>query len=179
MYSSINDTAVQIWHSVTLDLIFERLWLPLKGISIEKTYINKLSFTIPITFTHKIWGLSRDRFLSQRCHWHRCEANRRFHSRFSSRIRSHIQKGFNPCIRGLGGVDLWKKPEVENLVSGSLLALLHSASLLRTAWEHYKYSWTVVGVQYNFCYNNSRKCPVKDKTSLVSQYVWDRSAPQW
>jgi hypothetical protein len=28
---------------------------------------------------------------------------------FSSRIRSHFQKGFNPCIRGLGGVDLWEK----------------------------------------------------------------------
>jgi hypothetical protein len=39
--------------AVTLDLIFERLWLPLKGISIEKTYIGKLSCTtgIPITFT--------------------------------------------------------------------------------------------------------------------------------
>jgi hypothetical protein len=49
---------------VTLDLIFERLWLPLKGISIEKTYIGILSCTIPITFTHKIWGLARDRF----CH---------------------------------------------------------------------------------------------------------------
>jgi hypothetical protein len=36
---------------VTLDLIVERLWLPLKGISIEKTYIGKLSCTIPINDT--------------------------------------------------------------------------------------------------------------------------------
>jgi hypothetical protein len=39
--------------AVLLDLLFEWLWLPLKGISIEKTYI-----TIPITFTQQIWGLS-------------------------------------------------------------------------------------------------------------------------
>jgi hypothetical protein len=30
----------------------------------QKTYIGKLSCTIPITFTHKIWGLTRDHFLS-------------------------------------------------------------------------------------------------------------------
>jgi hypothetical protein len=54
-----NDTAV------TLALIFNWLWLPLKGISIEKTYIGKLSCTIPITLTQKIWGLTRDRLF---CH---------------------------------------------------------------------------------------------------------------
>jgi hypothetical protein len=38
-----------------------------------------------------------------------------------SGVRSHIQKGLNPCIRGLRGVDLWrKKPNVDNLVAGSL-----------------------------------------------------------
>jgi hypothetical protein len=50
--------------ALTLDLIFEWLWLPLKAISIEKTLIGKLVCTIPITFTQKIWGLTRDRF----CH---------------------------------------------------------------------------------------------------------------
>jgi hypothetical protein len=50
--------------AVTFDVLFARLWLPLKGISIEKTYIGQLSYTIPITFTHKKWGLTRDRF----CH---------------------------------------------------------------------------------------------------------------
>jgi hypothetical protein len=30
---------------MTLDLIFQRLWLPFKAISIEKTYIGKLSLT--------------------------------------------------------------------------------------------------------------------------------------
>jgi hypothetical protein len=50
--------------SVTLDLIFEWLWLPLQGISIEKTYIGNLTYTISITFTQKIWGLTKDLF----CH---------------------------------------------------------------------------------------------------------------
>jgi hypothetical protein len=42
--------------------------------------------------------------------------------RFSRQILSYryLEKGFNPCIRGQGGVVWWKKPEVENLMSGSL-----------------------------------------------------------
>jgi hypothetical protein len=75
----------------------------------QKTFIGELSCTIPITVTHTIWGLTRNSFLSQQCHWHRCDENQRFHSRFSPRIRSHIQKGFNPCIRGIGGSCLMKK----------------------------------------------------------------------
>jgi hypothetical protein len=31
---------------------------------IKKTYIGKLAYTISITFTQKIWGLTKDRF----CH---------------------------------------------------------------------------------------------------------------
>jgi hypothetical protein len=120
VHSGVIDTAVQIWLRCDFWLLFARLWLPLKGISIEKTYIGQLSYTIPITFTHKKWGLTWDRFLSQRCHWHRCDKNRRIQSRFARRILIHIEKGFNPCIRGLGGVVWWKKQEVENLVSGSL-----------------------------------------------------------
>jgi hypothetical protein len=86
MHSGVIDTAVQICKfkkisaesltplckydtAVTFDVIFARLWLSLKGISIEKTYIGQLSYTIPITFTNKKWGLTRDRFLSQRSHW--------------------------------------------------------------------------------------------------------------
>jgi hypothetical protein len=41
-------------------------------------------------------------------------------SRFSRRIRSHIQNGFSPWIRALGGVFDEKKPMVENLVTLSL-----------------------------------------------------------
>jgi hypothetical protein len=39
--------------AVTSDLLFGRLWLPYLWISIEKTYIGKMSCTISITFTHK------------------------------------------------------------------------------------------------------------------------------
>jgi hypothetical protein len=59
-------------------------------------------------------------YKSQRSHWLRCDKNWQLQSWFSQRILTHIQKGFNPCIRGLGGVVLWKKPEVKNLVPVSL-----------------------------------------------------------
>jgi hypothetical protein len=75
--------------AVSLDLIFQRLWL----------YTGKMSFTIYIAFTQKIWGLT----------------NRRFRSRFSSRFRIHIQKGVNPCIRGLGGVVWWIKNQMSKI----------------------------------------------------------------
>jgi hypothetical protein len=123
VHSGVIDIAVQIckfWKNIAKPLtvqmwlccdFWRNLWLPLKGLSIEKTYIGQLSYTIHITFTYKKWGLTRDRFLSQRSQWQ---------SRFSRRILIHIEKGFTPCLRGLGGVVWWKKPEVENLVSGSL-----------------------------------------------------------
>jgi hypothetical protein len=56
---------------------------------IEKTYgtlanCPKLQYIYSLTFKHKkIWGLTKNRFLSKRCHWHRCDQNRRFRSRFS------------------------------------------------------------------------------------------------
>jgi hypothetical protein len=39
--------------AVTLNLIFDQLWLPFERISIEKTFIGKYSYTIAITFTQK------------------------------------------------------------------------------------------------------------------------------
>jgi hypothetical protein len=54
---------IQYDTAVTLDLIFEWFWLPLKGISIEIN-IHKQIYTISITFTQKIWGFTKDRF----CH---------------------------------------------------------------------------------------------------------------
>jgi hypothetical protein len=54
---------------VTFDIIFARIWqLPLTGLSNEKTYIGQLSYTLPITFTHKKWGLTKESFLSQQSH---------------------------------------------------------------------------------------------------------------
>jgi hypothetical protein len=45
-------------------------------------------------------------------------------SLMSRRIRSRIQKGLSPWIRGQGIIVWWKKPEVENLVT--LLPLIMS-----------------------------------------------------
>jgi hypothetical protein len=45
MHSGAIDTAV------TLDLIFGWLWIPLKGISIEKTYIAKYIYTVSLILT--------------------------------------------------------------------------------------------------------------------------------
>jgi hypothetical protein len=119
--------------TVTLDLIFEWLWLPLTGMFIEKTCIGKLSCTIPLTFKQKYRGVTRDRFLSQRCHWHHCDENRRFHMRFSPRIWSHIQKGVNPCIRGLGGVVWWKNKGRKSRVR---VPLKNQPTLLYTQSTH-------------------------------------------
>jgi hypothetical protein len=67
MHSSVSDTAVTCTAesltqlckydtTVTLDLIYEGLWLPLKGISIEKTYIGKFTCTISLTSNKKYRG---------------------------------------------------------------------------------------------------------------------------
>jgi hypothetical protein len=61
LHSSVNNTFVTCTAvsmtplckydtAVDLFLLFDRLWLPWKGISIKKTYIGKLSYTISITF---------------------------------------------------------------------------------------------------------------------------------
>jgi hypothetical protein len=57
--------------AVTLDLIFDGIWLPLKGISCVKTYIAKLSHTYIYNF-HTASSLIR------------CGQNWGFRSRFSS-----------------------------------------------------------------------------------------------
>jgi hypothetical protein len=41
-------------------------------------------------------------------------------SQFSQRKRSHMQKGFKPWIKALGGIVWWKKLRVKNLVTLSL-----------------------------------------------------------
>jgi hypothetical protein len=66
------------------------------------------------------WNFFKICISAQRSQWLHCEKNRRLQSRFSRRILIHTAKGFNPCLRELGGVVWLKKPEVENLVSGSL-----------------------------------------------------------
>jgi hypothetical protein len=68
-------------------------------------YRKNIHRSIVLHYTYNLhtqkWGLTRDR-------WLRCDKNRRLLSRFSRRILIHIEKGINPCIRGLGGVVWWK-----------------------------------------------------------------------
>jgi hypothetical protein len=47
---------------------FSMLWLLLKGIPIEKSYISKLYSTISTKFIQKIWGLTTDHFCGQQYH---------------------------------------------------------------------------------------------------------------
>jgi hypothetical protein len=75
----VNDTADQWWVVSMTPLTkiytadqgtskFRVLWLLLKGIPIEKSYIGKLNYTISTTFIQKIWGLTKDHFCGQQCH---------------------------------------------------------------------------------------------------------------
>jgi hypothetical protein len=108
MQSSVNDSAVQIWYRCDFGLHIRSALATFKVNIYRKIYIGKLSYTVSITFTHKIWGLTKDRFFSQRCPWHRW-----FHSRFSWRIRSNVyQEPRGSC--------LMKKKRDQSLVSGSL-----------------------------------------------------------
>jgi hypothetical protein len=64
MHSSANETAVQIWHRCDFGPHIREALATFKGNIYRKSYIGKLSSTMPITLTQKIWGLTRDRF----CH---------------------------------------------------------------------------------------------------------------
>jgi hypothetical protein len=118
MHSGVNDTAVQIWHRCDFGPHIRKAVATFKGNIYQKTYIDKMYCTLSITFTQKLWGLTRDMFfvsaVSLTPLWQKLAIL------FSLRNRIHIQKGLNRCIRCIGGVDLWKKSEVENLVSGPL-----------------------------------------------------------
>jgi hypothetical protein len=108
MHISVNDTPVQIWHWCDLGHHILAALATFNGNICRKTCIGKLFYTISITFTQKMGGLTKDGFLSQRCNWLRFDLYRLFYSRFSLQVRGHIQKGFSPCTR------------VINLMSGSL-----------------------------------------------------------
>jgi hypothetical protein len=58
----VNDTAEQGTSK------FSVLCQLLKEIPIEKSYIGKLYYIISTTFTHKIYGLTKDHFCGQQCH---------------------------------------------------------------------------------------------------------------
>jgi hypothetical protein len=86
---------------VTLDLIFDRLRLPLKGVSFEKTYTGKLSNVSSITFTGTDVVHSSVDFL------------REFEAIFKKAFACVYQGPRGSCL-------ILKTSEVEDLVSGSL-----------------------------------------------------------
>jgi hypothetical protein len=91
MQSGDDDTAVQMWHCCDYGPLIREAQATFTGNIYLRNIRNsgKLSYTISITFTHKIWWLIKERFWSQWCHWRRCYQNRRFPSRFSSQIWNH------------------------------------------------------------------------------------------
>jgi hypothetical protein len=60
-HSGIIDTAVPIWHRCDFGPHIREALATFKGNICKKTYIGKLSCTVPVTFTQKILGLTRDR----------------------------------------------------------------------------------------------------------------------
>jgi hypothetical protein len=83
------------------------------GISTTNIFFCRIS-AVSLTQRKQLWG-SGLKF--QRCQWHRFWW---LLKRLSRRIRSHMRNGFSLLIRDLYGVDWWKKPRVENLVTLSL-----------------------------------------------------------
>jgi hypothetical protein len=90
---------VQIWHRCDFKLHIREALATFKGNIYRKNIHRKIVLNYTHNFHTKVLGLTRDSFLSQRCHWHCCDKNRWFYSRVFSRIRIHMQKDFNPCIR--------------------------------------------------------------------------------
>jgi hypothetical protein len=75
---------------------------------ISNIYVPELSFPTTKKYLN-LKGLSNNKFSCMRCHWHRMHDFCVRKSIISRRIRSKIQKGFSPWIRGPGGILWWKK----------------------------------------------------------------------
>jgi hypothetical protein len=97
MHSGGNDNPVQIWHRCDFGPHIPEALATFKGNIYRKNILRKifLHYIYSIAFTQQIWGLTRDGF-------GHCDQSRQFRRRFSSRIRIHIQKGFNLCISAWG-----------------------------------------------------------------------------
>jgi hypothetical protein len=92
--------------------------------------------------------------MSQRCQWLRCACHSVANDsavhvsavtmtllcnqlcRFTPQIWSHIQKGFNPCIRGLGGVVWWKKQRSKISCQGPFKNLIYGRKSSTCAQSH-------------------------------------------
>jgi hypothetical protein len=120
MHNGVIDTAVQIRHRCDFVPHIRVALATFKGNIYRKNLHRQIDLHYIYNFNTTNMGVMKDRF---------CDENWRFHSRFSPRIRSHIQKGFNLCIRGLGGVVWWKNQRSKISCQGlfnQLLFLLRS-----------------------------------------------------
>jgi hypothetical protein len=87
--------------------------------------------TPPLKKYINLKGLPNKKVSCMRCHWQRMHDFCVGKSIISRRIRSRIQKGFSPWIRGPGGIVWWKKPRVENPETLSLSQNFAKNSSLR------------------------------------------------
>jgi hypothetical protein len=101
----VNDIACKI---CTIGERFERPLQPLKGLYIKNIYVPELSYP-PLKKYMNLKGLPNKIFSCMRCRWHRMHYFLVRKSIIYRRIRSRIQKGFNPWIRGPGGIVWWEK----------------------------------------------------------------------
>jgi hypothetical protein len=110
-HSSIIDTPVTpLWHAQGCHwqhcANMTPLWLWTSysiGSGYLREYLSKnkhRQFVILYPFPQQIWGLTEDCFFVIDTAVHKIGQLAIFHSQFSSQIWSHIQNGFNLCIRG-------------------------------------------------------------------------------
>jgi hypothetical protein len=133
---------------------------------LKRTSSKTISWVnIPIRcnyFKQKKWRNSKLHFQFQRCNWHRWNRFWRLLKRLSRWIRSHMRNGFSLLPRDLYGVDWWKKPRVENLVTLSLLVRIPSYFSKETSISQ------TVDVQ-------CRVCPVQNRVNIL--YKKNRKVP--
>jgi hypothetical protein len=121
-HSGVNDTAVQVT-AVPMTLLFKSQRCHLHRCVVCSKIICPHKNSIVVDHSQKF----STKLVAQWCHWHHFD----IHSSvidtavtctavsltmlsnqlcwFSMQIQSHIQKGFNPCIRGLGEVVWWNR----------------------------------------------------------------------
>jgi hypothetical protein len=75
--------------------------------NIYQKHVPELSYPTSTKYIN-LEGLPNKKILCMWCHWHRMHDFFVRKSIISCRIRSRIQKGFSPWIRGPGGIVWWK-----------------------------------------------------------------------
>jgi hypothetical protein len=113
MHSAIGviDTASKIWHRMHDRRTIRTSLAAFKGNINQKHICSRIVLPHHYKKYINLKGLPNKKFSFMRCHWHRMHDFCVRKSSISRRIRSRIQKGFRPWIRGPGGIILWKKTE--------------------------------------------------------------------